>query len=65
MASIVLGDSAARTGAMNPKFPETAIRVVPTIVIRNPANPSRPDLTGPVERWEVEQDQQKRQMYRT
>jgi hypothetical protein len=45
MASIVAGDCAASTGAMNPKFPETAISVVPMNATTNPTNPSRPILT--------------------
>jgi hypothetical protein len=48
MASIDAGDSAASTGAMNPKFPETATRVVPMNASKNPTEPSRPILADSV-----------------
>jgi hypothetical protein len=45
MASIVCGDWAASTGARNPKFPETAISIVPVKASKNPTKPRRPILT--------------------
>ena len=45
MASIVWGDWEASTGARNPKFPETAISIVPVNAAKKPTSPSRPILT--------------------